>query len=132
LTQSHNYDISISPSYPTSTIFKLLNLIAKGTTMQCPQCQFENLEGIKFCGECGAKLERLCPICNSSSPPNFKFCGECGHKFEIPVETYIKALSFDEKLYKIQRYLPKGLAEKILAQKDKIEGENARNLGCEC
>jgi class 3 adenylate cyclase/tetratricopeptide (TPR) repeat protein len=91
--------------------------------MQCPNCQFENPEGIKFCGECGAKLERICPSCNSSSPPNFKFCGECGHKFDVPVETPPKDLSFDEKLTKIQKYLPKGLTEKILSQKNRIEGE---------
>ncbi|MCK5351077.1 zinc ribbon domain-containing protein, partial [bacterium] len=29
----------------------------------CPKCQFENPEGIKFCGECSAKLERSCPNC---------------------------------------------------------------------
>jgi class 3 adenylate cyclase/predicted ATPase len=34
-----------------------------------------------------------------------------------------KELSFDEKIDKIQRYLPKGLTEKILSQRDKIEGE---------
>jgi predicted ATPase/class 3 adenylate cyclase len=33
---------------------------------------------MKFCGECGAKLEKICPECNFSNPPNFKFCGECG------------------------------------------------------
>jgi len=91
--------------------------------MKCPKCQFENPEGIKFCGECGAKLERLCPSCNLSSPPNFKFCGECGHKLDVPVETSAKDLSFDEKLNKIQKYLPKGLTEKILSQRDRIEGE---------
>jgi class 3 adenylate cyclase len=32
-------------------------------------------------------------------------------------------LSFDEKISKIQKYLPKGVTEKILAQKDRIEGE---------
>ena len=91
--------------------------------MQCPKCQFENPEGIKFCGECGVKLERLCPSCYSSSPPSFKFCGECGHKLDVPVETPPKDLSFDEKLTKIQKYLPKGLTEKILSQKNRIEGE---------
>jgi class 3 adenylate cyclase/tetratricopeptide (TPR) repeat protein len=95
----------------------------EGTNMQCPNCQFENPEGIKFCGECGAKLERRCPSCNSASPPNFKFCGECGHKLDVPVETAPKDLSFDEKLSKVQKYLPKGLTEKILSQKDRIEGE---------
>jgi class 3 adenylate cyclase len=41
----------------------------------------------------------------------------------LPSEPTPKALSFDEKLDKIQRYLPKGLAEKILSQRDRIEGE---------
>ena len=95
--------------------------------MKCPKCQFENPEGVKFCGECGVKLERICPKCDSSNPPQFKFCGECGHKLTIPSEPTpkppLKDLSFDEKLDKIQRYLPKGLTEKILSQRDKIEGE---------
>ena len=91
--------------------------------MQCPKCQFENPEGIKFCGECGAKLERICSSCNSSNPLQFKFCGECGHKLEVPVERPQKDLSFDEKINKIQKYLPKGLTEKILSQRDRIEGE---------
>jgi class 3 adenylate cyclase/tetratricopeptide (TPR) repeat protein len=95
----------------------------EGIKMQCQKCQFENPEGIKFCGGCGSKLERICPSCNSSSPPNFKFCGECGHRFDVPVETSPKDLSFDEKLTKIQKYLPKGLTEKILSQKNRIEGE---------
>ena len=91
--------------------------------MKCPKCQFENPEGMKFCGGCGAKLEKTCPKCNSSNPPGFKFCGECGHNLTIPTEPTSKDLSFDEKIDKIQRYLPKGLTEKILGQRDKIEGE---------
>jgi class 3 adenylate cyclase/tetratricopeptide (TPR) repeat protein len=54
--------------------------------MKCPKCQFENPEGKKFCGECGAKLEVLCPRCRSHNPPQFKFCGDCGHKLEEPAE----------------------------------------------
>src|SRR4030043_1698869 len=91
--------------------------------MKCPKCQTENSENLKFCGECGAKLEKVCPHCNSSNPPQFKFCGECGRNLSIPSEAKPKELSFDEKLAKIQRYLPKDLTQKILAQKDKIEGE---------
>jgi class 3 adenylate cyclase len=41
----------------------------------------------------------------------------------IQKEPTPKDQSFDEKLTKIQRYLPKGLTEKILSQKDRIEGE---------
>jgi class 3 adenylate cyclase/tetratricopeptide (TPR) repeat protein len=91
--------------------------------MKCPKCQFENPEGIKFCGECGAKLEIICPNCNFSNPPQFKFCGECGHDLSLPSRPILRELSFDEKLAKIQRYLPKDLTQKILAQRDKIEGE---------
>jgi class 3 adenylate cyclase/tetratricopeptide (TPR) repeat protein len=91
--------------------------------MQCPKCQFENPEGIKFCGECGARLERTCVSCNSPNPPQFKFCGECGNKLVDPAEKPPKDLSIDEKIEKIQKYLPKGLTEKILSQRDRIEGE---------
>jgi class 3 adenylate cyclase/tetratricopeptide (TPR) repeat protein len=91
--------------------------------MKCPKCQFENPEGIKFCGECGSELKRICPYCNFTNPPQFKFCGECGHNLSIPSEAKLKELSFDEKLAKIKRYLPKDLTQKILSQRDKIEGE---------
>ena len=91
--------------------------------MKCPKCQFENPEGIKFCGECGSKLEIQCSKCNAFNPPQFKFCGECGHNLNISSEPFPKNPSFDEKIDKIQRYLPEGLTEKILAQRGKIEGE---------
>jgi class 3 adenylate cyclase len=81
---------------------------------------------MKFCGECGSKIERICPGCDFSNPPQFKFCGECGRELTLPSEPAPKELSFDEKLEKIQRYLPKGLTEKILAQRDRIEGERKR------
>ena len=66
--------------------------------MKCQNCHFENPDGMKFCGECGAQL--------------------AAEKISHP-----KELSFEEKLDKIQRYLPKGVTEKILAQKGRIEGE---------
>ena len=93
--------------------------------MKCRICQFQNPAGIKFCGKCGGRLGGVfCPQCNSSNPPDFKFCGECGHRLEAEQgPTGASPLSFDEKLAKIQRYLPGGLTEKILAQKWKIEGE---------
>jgi len=91
--------------------------------MKCPKCQFENPEGMKFCVECGNKLELICPKCGFGNSPSFKFCGECGHDLSLPSEPAPKELSFDEKIDKIQRYLPKGLTEKILAQRDRIEGE---------
>ena len=64
-----------------------------------------------------------CPKCQTDNPEGAKFCNECGHNLTLPSEPSPEDLSFDEKLDKIQRYLPKGLTEKILSQRDKIEGE---------
>ncbi len=76
-------------------------------------------------GKCGTRLGgEFCPQCNSSNPPDFTFCGECGYRLGPEQgSTVPRPLSFDEKLAKIQRYLPDGLTEKILSQKNKIEGE---------
>jgi len=91
--------------------------------MKCPKCQFENPKEMKFCGGCGKKLEQFCPSCNFSNPPHFSFCGNCGQDINKPSVKAVKDLSVDEQIQKIQRYLPKGIAEKILSQKDRIEGE---------
>ena len=92
--------------------------------MKCPKCQAEAPETQKFCGECGSKLYRICPSCGFQNPPSYKFCGECGHKFIPHTQLTPKAVPLDWKIEKIQRYLPKGLAEKIILQKGKIEGEH--------
>ncbi|MGZ3607574.1 MAG: adenylate/guanylate cyclase domain-containing protein [Syntrophales bacterium] len=91
--------------------------------MNCPKCQSENPEGKKFCRECGQRLGIVCPSCRLVNQLGSKFCGECGQNFAFPSEPTRKELSFDEKLEKIQKYLPKGITEKILFQRDKIEGE---------
>ena len=92
--------------------------------MKCPECQFENPEGKKFCSQCGSKLVLPCPNCDAEIAPGDKFCGECGHNLIVPSEPTRRELSFDEKLEKIQKYLPTGLTERILSQRDKIEGEH--------
>jgi class 3 adenylate cyclase/tetratricopeptide (TPR) repeat protein len=92
--------------------------------MICRKCQFENAVSVMFCVECGAKLETLCPKCNTSNSPEHKYCGACGCNLKpTPGTASPKELSFDEKLAKIQKYLPGGLTEKILCQRDRIEGE---------
>ena len=48
---------------------------------------------------------------------------KCGHDVAVPSQAPPVDLSFEEKLDKIQRYLPGGLTEKILSQRGKIEGE---------
>jgi class 3 adenylate cyclase len=91
--------------------------------MKCPKCQHENPEDARFCNECGHKLELACPECGKVNPAGSKFCNGCGHNLTQSLGPAPKDLSFDEKLDKIQRYLPKGLTEKILSQRERIEGE---------
>ena len=49
----------------------------------CPECGHRNLEGVKFCQECGAKLGASnCRACGAALSPGTRFCGECGAKQE--------------------------------------------------
>jgi class 3 adenylate cyclase/tetratricopeptide (TPR) repeat protein/ribosomal protein L40E len=91
--------------------------------MKCPKCQYENPADANFCGKCREKLFPICTQCGAENSPENSFCNKCGHNLTLPSEPPPKDLSFDEKLDKIQRYLPKGLTEKILSQRNKIEGE---------
>ena len=91
--------------------------------MLCPKCQFENPDDAQFCIECGNSIEFHCPQCGAITPAFGKFCKACGHNLAAQPESLPKILSVDEKLEKIQKYLPKGLTEKILSQRDRIEGE---------
>ena len=86
--------------------------------MQCPRCQFENVDGAKFCNECGSKLDVSCSKCGKSNPPGSRFCNECGNELEELRAT----VSVDYS--KPQSYTPKFLADKILTSRTSIEGEH--------
>jgi class 3 adenylate cyclase/predicted ATPase len=45
--------------------------------MICPRCG-SNVDGGKFCGDCGSPLTWRCDSCGSENPPGKKFCGNCG------------------------------------------------------
>ena len=64
-----------------------------------------------------------CPECHLENPEGADSCYGCGHNFQLTSKATSQVISFDEKLEKIQRYLPEGIIEKILNQKYKIEGE---------
>jgi class 3 adenylate cyclase/tetratricopeptide (TPR) repeat protein len=83
--------------------------------MQCPRCQNENPAGVKFCGECGARLESPCPACQAANPPANKFCHQCGGPLTGGAST--------PKFPSPESYTPKHLAEKILTSKAALEGE---------
>ncbi len=46
--------------------------------MKCPRCEFDNPEGMNFCGACGAALGHCCGKCGKDNPATFQFCGNCG------------------------------------------------------
>jgi len=85
--------------------------------MKCPQCQFNNREGAKFCSDCGNRFELTCPECHTKIRLGSKFCDECGHDLKKPPD----APSIDYS--KPQSYTPKFLADKILSSRNAIEGE---------
>jgi len=83
--------------------------------MTCPRCQRENPATVKFCGECGARLDVACSACRAPNPPTNKFCHECG----APIGPKPAA----GPLASPESYTPKHLAEKILTSKAALEGE---------
>lgn len=48
----------------------------------CPSCGAALAKGVKFCPECGEKInqEKFCTECGAKMTPSAKFCGECGAK----------------------------------------------------
>jgi class 3 adenylate cyclase/tetratricopeptide (TPR) repeat protein len=85
--------------------------------MICPKCQVENREGVKFCEECGAKMDLVCPRCGTKIPSGKKFCGECGHQLSESKKT--PPIDYAQP----QSYTPKHLADKILNTRSTLEGE---------
>ena len=81
--------------------------------MTCPRCQHENPPAVKFCGECGARLDAACPACRAPNPPTNKFCHQCGAAMGSTAASPPTAP---------ESYTPKHLAEKILTR-SALEGE---------
>lgn len=48
--------------------------------MQCATCNFINFPGMRFCGQCGARLPLplTCASCGFANPNTGRFCGQCG------------------------------------------------------
>jgi predicted ATPase/class 3 adenylate cyclase len=94
--------------------------------MQCPRCQLDNPSTMKFCVECGARLERRCPQCGAETQLTFKFCGQCGAALEAPGPASapdLMAQASRRQETQIQSYTPRHLAEKILTARSALEGE---------
>ena len=53
----------------------------QGATVACPGCGKQNAAGVKFCSDCGGKMEVAkvpCVKCGAELREGAKFCSECG------------------------------------------------------
>ena len=88
--------------------------------MRCAACGVDNRAGVRFCEECGARLEALCPACGASVPPGKKFCGACGAAFG---PTARSADTPGDRFATPKAYTPAHLAERILKDRTALSGE---------
>ena len=88
--------------------------------MMCPRCHSENRPDAAFCDQCGARLETACPNCGEPNRHGAKFCRNCGQAIS---ETATRPATAVSGVPAPDTYVPKYLAEKILASRHKLEGE---------
>ena len=85
--------------------------------MECPRCQFENPDDNRFCGGCGAPLDKTCSSCGHANPPNSRFCGDCGSELARPEPPGRAEFAAP------QSYTPQHLADRIRTARGAVEGE---------
>jgi hypothetical protein len=88
--------------------------------MICHRCQSENRSNAAFCDQCGVQLEKACPNCGELNRHEAKFCSGCGQTISPAVMT---SAFTAPGIPAPDTYVPKYLAEKILASRHKLEGE---------
>src|SRR5437660_9146381 len=86
--------------------------------MICPQCQAENSLDAIFCDHCGAHLETACPKCGEPNRQGAKFCRNCGQLIN-----HTASPATVPGVPSPDTYVPRHLAEKILAARQSLEGE---------
>src|SRR3972149_3655220 len=94
--------------------------------MECPNCSFENVVDSRFCENCGQPLERACPNCGQAVPSAAKFCRHCGHDLAQAAPASPSTVPRSAGLEAIRRAAPSAMAKKILADRERTEGERKR------
>jgi class 3 adenylate cyclase/tetratricopeptide (TPR) repeat protein len=88
--------------------------------MICPQCHCENFPDSIFCDHCGVRLETVCSHCGESNRREARFCRICGQTINQTATITPARLS---GVPSPDTYVPRHLAEKILALRRTLEGE---------
>jgi class 3 adenylate cyclase/tetratricopeptide (TPR) repeat protein len=88
--------------------------------MICTQCQSENSFAAIFCDHCGVRLETACPKCGEPNRQGAKFCRNCGQLINNTARAAPAAVPGGPSP---ETYVPRHLAEKILASRQSLEGE---------
>ncbi|MGA8181036.1 MAG: adenylate/guanylate cyclase domain-containing protein, partial [Desulfobacterales bacterium] len=86
--------------------------------MKCINCQFDNPDGMNFCGRCGNPLTTACLFCGYQNPTGVIDCKQCRRKLshnDDVVPGYTKRSSLE--------YTPRFLLEKALKYKSSMVGE---------
>jgi class 3 adenylate cyclase/tetratricopeptide (TPR) repeat protein len=98
--------------------------------VDCPSCGHRNLEGARFCGECGTSLATTvsCPGCAAENPGEQKFCSECGRALRGAESSAGEAVGSHTALGAVTQpdpraYPPEHLAEKVQGVRADVEGE---------
>ncbi len=93
--------------------------------MKCPNCSFLNAVDARFCENCGQPLEHTCPQCGKPVSPTSKFCKNCGANLRPAVVSASpsSAASSADPLQALRHAVPPSLASKILAERERTEGE---------
>jgi class 3 adenylate cyclase/tetratricopeptide (TPR) repeat protein len=84
--------------------------------MRCGECGLENRSGVRFCEECGARLDPTCAACGAIVPLDRKFCGQCGQPLTAAPPHTAAGPAPDT-------YTPGHLARRILSSRQALEGE---------
>jgi class 3 adenylate cyclase/tetratricopeptide (TPR) repeat protein len=88
--------------------------------MICSRCHADNPPNAAFCDECGAQLETACPNCGEANRRSAKFCRNCGQSISQAATSTAAPIA---GIPASETYVPKHLAEKILASRHILEGE---------
>ena len=97
--------------------------------MLCPNCNFENPQGMLYCGMCGTLVARECANCQMVMPLDFRYCGKCGAAMGTfqetwsALETTISSEPMRENRASTHRPLPRDEAELVSTIASPLVGE---------